>query len=549
MIIYTSIIKKIKQFRAHLRVVGTAEKIKYAAILFIAIVLISLFISRITDGQDDTPFQQLKEVEVKNVALLSNDQVALELIGKVRSQTEATIRTEVSGEIVGVYQRVGNYIGAGTIIAEIKNSSQRALVLQAEGSVDQARANLQKIQGGTRDEQLSILEITAENNKASYESAKISAVNDLISVYADIDDAIRRKADQTFSNPRSENPVFNLPTSDFQLVNNLESDRIEIARIIDRQSAERSTVSTEIDLEAEIAATKTEILFITTFLDDLTLSLTKAIATQSSTQATIDAFKLDASTARSSVNSLLSKLSFTLENLNNKKAASDIANKNLEQGVTGERAEDITVAEASLKQAEGGLRSAQASLEKTLIRSPISGTINTLSVRRGDFVSVFLLAAIVSNNSALEIQAFVTEEDKREIKIGGSVTVAGNYKGIVTSIAPGLDPVTRKIEVKIGIEDDVDLTHGTTVRISIDRTNSSATDIERILIPLSALKVEANRIVVFTVSSENVLVAHEIVEGLIVGEKIVIESGLLPNMFIVTDARGLKEGQTVTLKN
>ena len=319
MIIYTSIIKKIKQFRAHLRVVGTAEKIKYAAILFIAIVLISLFISRITDGQDDTPFQQLKEVEVKNVALLSNNQVALELIGKVRSQTEATIRTEVSGEIVGVYQRVGNYIGAGTIIAEIKNSSERALILQAEGSVDQARANLQKTKGGTRDEQLSILEIIAENSKTSYKSAKISAVNDLISVYANVDDAIRRKADQTFSNPRGENPVFDLPTSDFQLVNTLESDRIKITHIINRQSTERGTLSSEIDLVAEITATQNEVLFITAFLDDLTLALNKVISTSATNQTSIDTFKLDASGASTYIHSLLSKLSATLENLNNKK--------------------------------------------------------------------------------------------------------------------------------------------------------------------------------------------------------------------------------------
>jgi len=97
----------------------------------------------------------------------------------------------------------------------------------------------------------------------------------------------------------------------------------------------------------------------------------------------------------------------------------------------------------------------------------------------------------------------------------------------------------------------VDLTHGTSVRISIDRTNggSSLTNIERILVPLSALKVEADRIVVFTVSTEQKLIAHEIIEGLIVGEKIVIESGLAGDMFIVTDARGLKEGQSVALKN
>lgn len=549
--IYTDTVAKIRRLPFYVKQMSNAEKIKAVAILFIIVALIALVISRISSGQDEISFQQLREVEIKNVALLSSEQSALNLIGKVRSQTEATIRTEASGEIVGVYQRVGNFIGAGTVIAEIKNSSERALVLQAEGSVDQARASLQKIEGGTRDEQLSILEITAANSKESYESAKIATVNDLISVYADIDDAIRRKADQTFSNPGGERPIFDLLTSDFQLVTQVESNRIEITKIINRESLSHSIISTEIDLAAEIATTKEELLFITKFLEDLTLALNKAIPTASITESVIDSFRLDVSSARTSVNSLLSKLSATLDNLNNKKASLDIAEKNLELGLIGERAEDVAVGKASLKQAEGRLRSAQAGLEKTLLRSPISGTINTLSVERGDFVSMFELAATVSNNKALEIQAFITEEDKREIEVGGTVIVAKAYRGTVTSIAPGLDPITRKIEVKIKIEDsDVNLTHGTSVRISINRATASAsTDIERILIPLSALKVEASRIVVFTVDATQTLTAHEIIEGLIVGEKIIIESGLTPDMYIVTDARGLKEGQKVTLKN
>ena len=55
--------------------------------------------------------------------------------------------------------------------------------------------------------------------------------------------------------------------------------------------------------------------------------------------------------------------------------------------------------------------------------------------------------------------------------------------------------------------------------------------------------------VVFTVSTSSTLVAHSVVQGTLLGDQIVISEGLTPDMRIVTDARGLKEGVEVTVAN
>jgi hypothetical protein len=50
------------------------------------------------------------------------------------------------------------------------------------------------------------------------------------------------------------------------------------------------------------------------------------------------------------------------------------------------------------------------------------------------------------------------------------------------------------------------------------------------------------------VSPTNTLISHKVDIGSIVGEKIIITNGITPTMEIVLDARGLQEGDVVTIK-
>ena len=68
-------------------------------------------------------------------------------------------------------------------------------------------------------------------------------------------------------------------------------------------------------------------------------------------------------------------------------------------------------------------------------------------------------------------------------------------------------------------------------------------------VPISAIKIGADQAVVFTVDSENRLVAHQVVLGAISGGKIVLAEGVTVEMEIVTDARGLQAGQEVVVRS
>lgn len=491
-----------------------------------------------------------RAVEVRSVAELAGGASLLPVVGIVTSQSEASVRTETAGEIVRLYKELGDAVRAGEVIAEMDNSRERAAVLQSEGVADAARAALAKVTRGARDEQVSILEQGVASAETSLAATRAAAVNTLLSTYATVDESVRRKADQMIGNPDSPAPSVTVQSTDSQAATDAENLRVRIGLTLKRHSTLTGTLSAQDDLEAEISRTEAELREVRTFFDRLALVLNRAVTNQSVSDANIATYKTDINAARASISASLASLSSAKDALASKRSAVEVSRSQLEQGVEGDES-DIASAEASLKQAQGALAAARANLEKTIVRAPISGTINSLPLEQGDFVSAFSPAATIANNRALEVVAHVTEGDAAELTVGSDTMVAGpdgaQYAGVITRIAPAVDPATKKLEVRIGLPDTTPLINGAAVTVELKR-EAKATVAGPIAIPLSALKIGSDAVVVFTVNPDSTLASHQVRLGTLLGDKVVVTSGLTADMRIVTDARGLKNGQTVILK-
>jgi hypothetical protein len=66
-----------------------------------------------------------------------------------------------------------------------------------------------------------------------------------------------------------------------------------------------------------------------------------------------------------------------------------------------------------------------------------------------------------------------------------------------------------------------------------------------ISIPLRAIKVLPRGLAVFTVDDEGIVQAVPVVEGPIVGTRMLIRGDIDPDLRIITDARGVQEGVEV----
>lgn len=473
----------------------------------------------LNSGKEEESAAKGRIVALASVGELSGTGGSVDLIGTVRSVTEANILAQNGGTVRSVRTRLGAKVPAGFIIAELENAAERAVVLQAEGVYEGALAarSITISQGGNTEQ--SFVE-AARTVRTAYRTA-----------YTSIDTTFSNDVDDFFTGPRSS------PTS---LVNdsayNLSERRAALNTAIQAWRYSLNTIETS-DPEDLIAKAEATTRAASDFLIDLAL-----VANRGGSNATA-AQQTSLATARSTVNTVLATLSTQREDYLAKKTAADVAKRQTVS--TGGRS---ATSDASVKQALGALRGAQAALEKTFVRAPIGGQVNFLPIRVGDYVTGLQHVATVAQNGALEIVAYVSEDNRDLLVAGGRVVIDTKYEGIITSVAPALDPTTKQIEVHIAVTGASELVNGQSVHIALpDLAPREETVVVEgpVLLPLASVKLRAGDRIVFSVGADNRLIANAVEVGEVRGDRIEIKTPLPKELRIVADARGLAEGEQV----
>lgn len=460
-------------------------------------VLVIVFFSILRSGgaveSTDTP----RAVSVESVGSLSSGEGSATLFGSVRSITEAEVVAKTSGTVEAVYVRIGQNVGAGTILASMDNDSEAAAVLSAEGAYEAAVASRENSGAGT-----------FADVKSTYEAARTT-----------IDSVLAADIDPLFSGS-SVNRNFRLNGE----ANRNFADRYD-AILTDLEVWRLSITRGEtVNPTAMIAKAKDVTLSASTLVSDISV-----IAERNASKAT-ETEKTNLRTGRATLDGLLSSIR-TVENT-----------YNADEGRNGG-----SVSDAQVKQALGALRSAQANFERTVIRSPIAGTVNFLPIRVGDYIVANTHAATVARNGALEITAFVSEEDRALLAVGDAVRIDDNATGTITSIAPALDPVSKQIEVRIAAENTDGLVNGQSVRVTLMSEPKPEAPAGPLTLPLSSVKLSSGSRVVFSIGEDMRLISHPVEVGQVRGDRIEITSELPLELSIVRDARGLSEGQQVRI--
>jgi RND family efflux transporter MFP subunit len=486
---------------------------------------------------------QISHVKIASVASLAAQATGpLPVTGTVSSLNHASISAQSSGEVVSLSHAIGDYVPAGGIIAQLENSSQRAAVLQAQGAYDAAEATFKNTSGTNAANS----GITAAGATQAVTNAQTTVNTSLQGLFAALDDAVHTKADLLFNQPRS-NPTLQLTITDSQLAVTLQNERQQL----DITLASVNTIAgktSRTNTDDDIAQASKHAQLVTTFLNNLADALNKAVPTQTVTASEISGYQTSIAAARTEVTTAVSSLAAAKASYDSAIANAASASNTAQGGTEN----SISIAQANVEQAQGSLAAARASLEKTIIRSPISGTIVSLPISQGDYVSNSQQVAEVSNPSALEVKVNVTSEDAKTLAVGGNVLISGSVQGTIVSIAPALDPTTGKILVKIGIVGNQSaLTDGETVTVSLTRATAAQmhtgkTASSTITIPIVAAKITPEGPVVFTINSSK-LAQQPITLGTILGDRVVVLTGLTSDMVIVEDARGLSDGQMVEI--
>ncbi len=499
------------------KLLAVAKKRKiYLLVALIIIIAVSMA------GSDETE-KETKRV-LRPVALTSlldlQGKSDLNWLGNVRAVSDITLLSEADGVVTSVPTTLGQKVSAGQVIAVLENSRERAALLQAEGAYEAALAT--EKQGG----------VSLEEAKRDLEKAKASARIAHESVRTTITNTLSTYLDQFYANENSSQASLRittpLPTA------TVNAERVYFGQLISSWTSLSETADVAA-IDKTLEEAKTELERLVSLVD--TFHEAVAMPRNNYVDSEVVAIQSNLSTGRATLLAAIATLNDERQTLS--ASRDDLARANISSGSTGD-----TLTDAQVKQALGSLRQAQSALAKTIIRTPISGTINSLTPKVGTRLNNLAEVARIASNDSLEVVIYLSEDDRNHLTEGQLVMIDGSVEGKVAIITEAINTSTGKVEARIELPKEASLTNGKSVKVTpITKTDTPI----RKEVPLSSVRFNNEQ--AFILKVENGKVIEKLVTvGEPFGGKIVITSDLEDGEEFIEDARGIAIGEEVEVK-
>jgi RND family efflux transporter MFP subunit len=355
--------------------------------------------------------------------------------GTVTATQNVELGFAANGRISGTFAKVGQFVDAGTVLAETENGDLAASLSQKQSALDEAKANLAALEVGTRPEEVAVAS-TAVTNATS------ALVNAVQNAYTTSDDAIHNRVDSLLINPRTD-PKLSFTVSNATLVTALEKDRtaIEPVLVSFARLARNITNDTAVDSANQAGTYLGEIA---SLLAEANSVLNQGIADQSTSATTLTSYSNALATARVNVNDAATTLSGDI-------SALGAAKSNLSLKQAGSTSETLAAQEATVAAAEADIRSAQATLSKTRVVAPFAGTVTRMDAKVGEIVSPNTSEISLQSNGVFQIETFVPEVTIARIVPGNPATSTLDAYGSSTTFPAKVVAVDPAETIKDGV--------------------------------------------------------------------------------------------------
>lgn len=372
----------------------------------------------------------------------------INVTGKLKAVRSVDLAFEHSGKIAGVYVKIGERVTPGMLMVSLESADLVADRKEQEAVIAGEIAKLDELKKGTRPEEILLQETKVNNMKLSLEGAYRNAYDKIQDAYTKTDDAVRSKSDQLFSNPRSPTPHFNYSFADSVLLSSLEQDRVALESKLNDWRTSLAILLTRDRFGVERERASVYLASVKVFIDKMALAVTSLAPSTSLSQAAIDGYKSDISTARTNVNTAIANLTAADEKIRDADSALKIAQQELELKKAGSTFEAVLAQESKVRQAQAKLESISAGLAKMSLRSPLTGVVTKLEADPGEIAQVNSILVSLISDAALEIEANIPEVDVGQLKVENRVRVVFDaLPGEIFSGAVGyIDPAETVID-------------------------------------------------------------------------------------------------------
>lgn len=310
---------------------------------------------------------------------------------------EIQIGSKVGGRVTDVPVEEGQLIKTGAVLVRFECDELKAQRDQAEAAVEQAQADLDKMQRGNRPEEIAQAEATARAQKAAFEAARNGPrLQEIDQAQADYKAA---SADATNAE------VF------YQRMQKLIASDVISRQQFDDARDKRDAAAQR----AESARQRLALLQAGTRPEDLRAARDKYSQAE---------------------------------------AAADLARK-------GFRREDVEAARGRLAAAQGRVAELDARLREAELIAPTDAVVETVSIRPGDLVPAGRIVISMLEASQLWVKVYVPETDLAHVRVGQNATVhvdsfgSRAFQGHVGQIASQAEFLPRNVQTKSDREHEV----------------------------------------------------------------------------------------------
>lgn len=470
--------------------------------------------------------------------------------GEVISNKDFNLEFPFSGIVEKIFVKEGEIVNKNQPLMKLETTDFELEIQKLTSQLNQAKANLKaqqaildKLKKGTRTEEIQIQKIKVENAEIVFEEAKQDLINTLNNAYVQSDDAIRNKIDQLFQNPRSLSPKLIFLSSNSQLQSDIEWQRLVIENSLNSWQLSLNQLTINSNLTLYIKEANKNLEKIKSFLDKIALIVNNLSPNASISQTTIDGWKLNISTARTNINTIINEVLTKKKTLKTAESNLSLEKETLALKEAGPRKEEIVAQEAEVERAKASIESIQTQIaivkekiKKSTLYAPLIGKITKIFLKKQELFKPGK-PAITLETVDLKIQADISELDIGKIKENSKVIIQLDafpnfqFNGKIISVEPKeiIKEGDKYYRINIYTKPNKNLK----IRSGMSADLTIITSFKKNILKIPELAVyQKNNKKFVKLFKNNKIKEIEIETGISDGEKIEV-------------IKGLKEGQTI----
>lgn len=460
--------------------------------------------------------------------------------GTVTSGVDLKLSFKVGGVVKKLPAKTNSVVKPGDILAELDNRSERASLLQAQGTLAQARANLQKVLDGVSNEDVAVQESVVKSAQVSLTNAEKNLTETKRQQQQLVDNAYRSLLNSNIQAVAKGSTTGTAPEISGTYTGNSSGKYVitfyqtGLGTFYSVSGLETNSGNVNSGASVPIGSKGLFAVFPANNYPgdvwEVEIPNTKAsdyITNLNAYNASLETQKVSISSAESAVSSAKTALLQAEATLTAKKAEA--------------RPADVAVARAQVTSAQGQVESAQAVLENTIIRAPVGGTITKVDVKLGELANSGKEIITIQDIGNLYVEANISEANIASLSLNQMVEYTFDalgsdrkFTGKVTAIDPASTVVSGVVNYKVtaSVDNFTEVRPGMTANMSVAVASRSGV----LTVPLRAILTKDN-------GSKAVRVVLD--EKKAVYEEKTVTTGLEADGGLVEIVSGLSEGQTI----